>query len=205
MASAQGLSVAAKTELREMLEQFVSKADAAAAADAIGQYVRDYRKLARFVPVQRRQFMQDRTWMERVQKAARRLDTVIAQETVDREGHQRVVLRASNPASFHALRVQTEIWKLLTVIDNAIPQLKLRQGEAGDPALTHLEAAVADVLDRIGIELKQGNSTLAAVLELIYIGIGKPSAETRDRNGARRAIKNLAEWRALPQHQRFML
>jgi hypothetical protein len=204
-ATTRDLTDAVQADLRVLLEQFVSRADAATAVEELVQDVRQYHALARGARLQRTQLHENRNWTKSIQKAARRLDQLIAQRTFDAAGHNRIVVTSTNPAVFHAARVQIEIQQLLHVVDNALPQWKLSRGDAGDPALTHLEAAVADVLDRIGIKLKQGNSTLAAVLEFIYLGIGKPAAETRDRNGARRAIKNLVEWRVLPPHRRFML
>jgi hypothetical protein len=202
---ARDLPNVVRADLRALLEHSASQADAVAAVDTLGRYVRHYHALARAVRFQRKQLHENRNWTKSIQKAARRLDQLIAQRTFDAAGRNRIMVTSTNPAVFHAARVQVEIQQLLHAVDNALQQWKLPRGDAGDPALTHLEAAVADVLDRIGIKLKQGNSTLAAVLEFIYVGIGKPAAETRDRNGARRAIKNLVEWRALPPYRRFML
>jgi hypothetical protein len=181
--------------------------NAGLAVAAINQYARDYQVRARSFERRRDRLPHDRAWLKRVDAAAQALDKVLSERTIDKHGREAVTLRGgrADMVALHALSVRHAVAALRKDVTATIPDMRLPKGEAGDPALRYLEAAIADVLTQIDLPLKTTNTgALAQVLDLVHSAIGKPEADDRGRNNAARAIKNLKEWRALPSHVRAL-
>ena len=189
--------------LRETLEGHVDPPVAAAAVRAINQYCRDYHARVRMVREREARWPRDARWLRAVRDQAVALEALLAQRIKTQEnGAVVAVAGQADVVALHSMRLHAELGHVIGRIDAALPALKIRKG--GLSALIFLDAAVADVLDQIKVPLKQGESTLSQVLEDVHAGIGlpKPKHDTRGRNSAQRAIKNLAWWRSLPAHEK---
>lgn len=198
------LSGDAVEDLRTILAAQVSGNACSVVLDAINHHFRDFQR-------QRRAFRHsddtrpaDAKWLRELDKTAERLEDLLSRR-VTRAGREIAVRLEPRtfPVDLQVLSVLKALKALRTAITAAAPSTRPARGKPGEPALVYLDCAIADVLERAGIPLRQGEQgTLAQVLDTVHEDAGLPKRESRARDSARRAIKALPAWRELPARAR---